>query len=65
MNPGMVEPTLSPYIIHIFKPSVCQELLELPPSMGETSKQIVTQNIVMLISVAVSHCALAFRVGFT
>lgn len=42
MNPGMVEPILSPYIIHIFKPSVCQELLEPPPSVGETSKQIVT-----------------------
>lgn len=41
MNPGMVGPTLSPYIRHIFKASVCQELLGWPPSMGETSKQIV------------------------
>lgn len=41
MNPEMGH-TLSPHIIHIFKPSVCQELLGPPPSVGNTSKQIVT-----------------------
>lgn len=37
MNPGIGH-TLSPYIIHILKSTVCQELLGLPPSVGKTSK---------------------------
>lgn len=48
-NPGTVGFTLIPYITHIFKPIICQE-----PSLGETSKQIVTQNIMTQISVELS-----------
>lgn len=38
-NPGMVGLTLGPYITHILRPTLCQRLLGLPSSAGETSKQ--------------------------
>lgn len=38
-NAGLVGPALSPYLAHVFKPTICQHLLGLPPPAGDTSKQ--------------------------